>query len=147
MPTANAILGAFSKLQANGCKPPDLWFVEDKNTRLAAQRAVAETWARLLADVDDDALDAAVVAHLGTAKAQWWPMPGALRQLAPRRQRQIAGPSAWMPTYNGLEDWERDRIQHIADVEELWTRLDGEDSNVFTLRVSERLEQLAAEAR
>lgn len=90
MATVEGVQSAMGLLRACGVQAgPNM-------TDARAVSLLVEVWLDLLAGLDDAGLQAAVKAWLGQPgdAGRWWPTPGGLLALAPRRQvAVIAGPS------------------------------------------------------
>lgn len=91
MATTAGIRRAFSALTAAGIPQPAAWQRGDDEEQAATLRAAVETWALVLADVEDADLLSAVIAWLRSPDARWWPSPGAV--LAHRPPRAAAAPT------------------------------------------------------
>jgi hypothetical protein len=96
--TRNDIRRAFTVLETAGVRPPF-----DSAER--AETAV-ETWLATLPDIDGDALQAAVQAHLRVPNGRWWPKPVDLLEHIPRAPK---------PVEPVLADWPGRRWSQLAD--------------------------------
>ena len=76
MASRQAIITAIQLLKANGVQ---------SSPSGEALAVVVATWERLLVEVTDEDLEAATLAHLGTAdECRWWPQPGMILDRARR---------------------------------------------------------------
>lgn len=76
MPTKNAIIRQFSRLEGAGLKPP--------YTDAFGCSAAGDVWLDLLEELTDAQLEAAVKEH--ARRSRWWPTPGELLALVPPEQ-------------------------------------------------------------
>jgi hypothetical protein len=123
-----AIKVAFGLLSSGGTRPPEDWQRAVVEGEPSPQAATAAVWKATLDDVPDADLLDAVRAYLRTPGSTWWPTPGRLRQLAPKREaRQIAASVDYPAAYCALTDDEREVILRLADGDDAAWGLDVDE--------------------
>lgn len=114
MADRNALVRAFTLLVAGGCRPPSEWLELDtgNSARLATQRV----WLELprVQAISEDALLDACRTWLGSDRSRWWPTPGELLALVPRRDApQLTDRGDWRSTAGEYHDrMEREHGPH-----------------------------------
>ena len=91
MATEDGITRCFGVLSSVGVPRPATW-ADDRGGR-AARVAAIGSWMAIFGDVDDQHLQAAVLAWLAGKEARFWPLPGQIRE-ALDRLASAADPSA-----------------------------------------------------
>lgn len=139
--TKEAVLQAFLVLERAGVRAP---YADAQQ----AEESVA-TWLLTLGDVPDAALGEAVVEHLRGPKAAFWPRPGELLRLAPRREGRVLHlVQHWRFSELPADVRMRLLAQAVDEVEACGTKCDAwpHDCRCAVARL-ERIDQLAAEAQ